>query len=366
MKILIVGGTFDENGGKPSGLVNKMFSPYAGTISIKDQNVETTFINGGSISHLMYALSKVISADIVIWFANVPDEEDESIKLIRQIKVINPKCILVESKRNNNEYTPQEVVAHALKNKANLVVQFSKGDLEPPLLPNVFVMKVTDPLGNCWQLPTANYEVVADTVIRHAMYLQGITRKNTVQLVSELIEDVPVDPRFLAIIRERGETFHNLINPAEGTRFLGNSSFRCESGFPSFRDPNHITNIFVTKRDIDKREIDAKGFVAVTEYESQILVFGPYKASVDTSIQLALYKKYPEINFMLHSHVFIKDAPHTFMFVPCGGMEEVEEVSKVYEKTKSKHINLAGHGSLTLANTLDDFNDVEYYQRWLF
>jgi hypothetical protein len=51
-------------------------------------------------------------------------------------------------------------------------------------------------------------------------------------------------------------------------------------------------------------------------------------------VQMAYLSQIPEINYMFHSHVYVKGAPFTKSPVPCGAIEEVnggaiEEVNKL-------------------------------------
>jgi len=170
-------------------------------------------------------------------------------------------------------------------------------------------------------------------------------------------------------VKELAEEFHDLIQPAGGiTRFLGNSSFRCQRGFPSMRLGND--DVFVSRRNVDKRFIDADHMVKVKlDPSSDVHYWGDHKPSVDTPIQLRLYKFLPDINFMVHSHVYVKDAPFTGSAIPCGGVEEVAEVMRTIRKTITPHeyiegsINLLGHGSIVMSRRADYVDNVKFYRR---
>ena len=90
-KILIVGGTFDNNGGKSSGLIDKIVD------AIKSRNDSTLDVhNGGYISSLKEDIvEKSKENDIVIWMPNVSNTEEK----IRDIKSINHKdlCFFLHS-----------------------------------------------------------------------------------------------------------------------------------------------------------------------------------------------------------------------------------------------------------------------------
>ena len=110
MNILLVGGTFDNDGGKTSSLISKMK-----TYIENHFNLNPIVYNGGFVSVLQNEIiQSVVNFDIVMWLANVANEEDK----IRDVKAINPKTILITSKRNDsNKYTFAELITRALSMK---------------------------------------------------------------------------------------------------------------------------------------------------------------------------------------------------------------------------------------------------------
>lgn len=340
-KVLIVGGTFEELGGKPSGYITKLFGEETGLL-----------INGGNVEQLqnksmIYAIEQ---AKIIYWFPNVQSVRDEWIKakykFVRDIKKINQKCILVTSKRNDDgAYNTLELMAHALGNKSNLLVEFKikAGRIES---------RVLDPLANCWLDWTEDIDRLRKVLYDRVQKLLSFTRVRSVQ-VEEFLNTftydivIPNKESFFKIVRRYGEIFHELINPVNTTRFLGNSSFRCEDGFPSFKAEGWV---FVSRRNIDKRAIGVEGYVPVElNPDGDVNYWGKHKPSVDTPIQLRLYQQYPKIKSMIHSHTYIKNAPITKKAIPCGAIEEFDEVVKVFntEGQMGPTINLLGHGSIT-------------------
>lgn len=196
----------------------------------------------------------------------------------------------------------------------------------------------------------------------------AVTRKRTIYSGNESSE-VKVDERFLEIVKRFANRFHELINPMETTRFLGNASqrFRCERGFPSQRlDDNRI---LVSRRNVKKESLQGNEFVEVYEKDGELYFNGGgYKPSVDTPIQFELYKKLPDVNYMIHSHVYVKDAPFTEEIYPCGALEEVQEIMNVvYANNFSSNfcINLNGHGCTIFASDLDYFDKIEFIEREL-
>ena len=175
---------------------------------------------------------------------------------------------------------------------------------------------------------------------------------------------------FFEVIRDYANKFtESTFDTKDVKRFLGNASFRCPKGFPSFRDGKYI---FVSKRNIDKRYIDIDEFVPVYMEDGKIYYCGENKPSVDTPIQVRLYNLLPNINYMIHSHCYIKNAPFTINALPCGAIEEVDEILKLlddyYDNDLYKDlylINLIGHGSIMMSSNIDNIKNIDIKGRKL-
>lgn len=345
MNIIIIGGNFNDQGGKPSGLINKISD------SFKDKNINVTLHNGGYFSDLKNIMNN-ITEDVIFWMVNVPNDKEK----IRDIKTLYPKKYLIMSKRNNNEYSFQELINRALSQKANLMLEFQKNESK-------FEMRVFDPLGSVWCDYTTDINNVVTSIVDRLNYIMSISRQGTIHIDNEVTPETPNEEEFFKLIKEYAETFHELISPAqEVTRFLGNSSFRCQRGFPSFRKDNIM---FVSRRNIDKRYIGKEGFVPTKLEDNKVMYWGDYKPSVDTPIQIRLYQELPNINYMIHAHVYLDNAPYTEHAVPCGGLEEVDEIlSKIKDKnTEYFELNLIGHGCIVFANNVEQLKNLQYKKR---
>lgn len=341
MRILLVGGTFDQNNGKSSGLINKISTL-----------INDTTYNGGNYSQLKTIINTVTNYDLVLWFPNVSND----LPKIRNIKEINNKIMLVTSKRNNNEYSKQEIIARALRDKANLILEFNT-------INSIINMRLSDPLGNEFYNGTS-LQTLINTLLNRIEFLKSIKRKPTIP--SSKTIPFQINSEFLNTIQNFANEFHNLINPMETNRFLGNASkrFRCERGFPSQRLQNNI--ILVSRRNVRKESIQSSEFVPVYECNNNLYYTGNYKPSVDTPVQYELYKKLPEINYMIHSHVYVKDAPFTKTIMPCGALNEINEILDVIKQhnyTSNFAINLIGHGCTIFAKDLSYFDTIQFVPR---
>lgn len=357
MKILFVGGTFDDKDGKPSGLVRE----FAYHINNFEESHIVDLYNGGNFGELQNLVKMAAFYDCVFWWPNVPNNYPK----IRNVKEINPKTLLVSSKRNDNEkYNIQELINHSLGVKANLTIEFSKNKTISEH--KMFTMRILDPLGNCWYCGDSLFDC-CKYMLRRLDYLLGVTRQGTLPIGNDEKIEVPNKKEFFNIIKGYAETLHTLIMPEKGvTRFLGNTSFRCMRGFPSFRDK---TCIYVSKRNVDKRYIGREAFVPVIYKDNKIYYYGKDKPSVDTPIQIRLYDFFPNINYMFHSHCYIKGAPFTKEVVPCGGLEEVSAICKTARAAFGSMnedyyiINLLGHGSLVMVKNSERLKDIRFERR---
>lgn len=373
-KVLIVGGTFDYEGGRASKLITSIYNELVGA-----SGFEVTLFNGGQILDLQNVIyPSVIGYDVVLWFANVSNDE---VKL-RDIKAINPKAILVTSKRNDNsKYTFAELISRALAIKANLTIEFSKHE-------DKFNMMLFDPLGNVFY---DGFDVadMCTRMIHRLDQLHNFTRVPSIQDTENEAPGTFGETEFFEFARSCADIFHNLIRPAKGTeRFLGNLSFRCQNGFPSFRGKNGI--IYVSRRNVDKSEINATSFVPTyLDEEMNVKYFGNAKPSVDTPVQLRLYRLFPWANYMIHAHCYVdtKGIPNTMLLrtkkpIPCGALEEVAEIYQAIPRTindldgtvqlfnknapRLLAINLYGHGCILIAKDIEILKELQKHKNICF
>lgn len=425
MKILLVGGTFsikrneDDTYGKASGLINKMASAMYAYNAANSKFEAIDVLNGGYYGTLEEILNITPNYDMVFWFANV----DNNLPKNRDVKAVAPRTLLITSKRNDNDkYTFQELVQRALASKSNLVFEFSKQPLDMPARvalnsiyganPDpelaekaqktiqeatnpVFNIMIFDPLGNQWYNGTDIEKAVA-AALNRLLYLKSITRQGTIQTDENrdaifrvyfgnteheestdpnVVETASDETMFIDLVHAYAERFHELINPAcDVKRFLGNcsmrpilpSEFRCLKDMPSFKRDDCV---FVSQRNVDKSFIDIDHFVPTRLENDKVYYCGDKKPSVDTPIQLRLYDALPNIKYMLHSHCYIDAVKFTNTSIPCGAIEEVDEILAYIDKHYGSReltqyrINLRGHGSIIMGNTVDEMTGVNYVAR---
>ncbi|UCG95072.1 MAG: class II aldolase/adducin family protein, partial [archaeon] len=308
--------------------------------------------NGGNFSELENLIDNIKEYKLVYWFADVPNEKP---KLINDVKRRNKACVLVTSKRNiEGKYTFPDLVYHSLGIKSNLLLEFTKKD-------NRYRGRVIDPLGNVFLDYNTDFDLVGKVLDKRANELLSYSRVPSMNIVEGV--EIPNKKEFFEITKEYGVVFHDLIHahPEAVNRFFGNASFRCEGGFPSFKSNDMI---FVSERNMDKRKINKNSFVGVKS-GFPVRYFGEKKPSVDTPIQTKLYDYYKNINYMLHSHVYVSNAPFTKRVIPCGAIEEFYEIAEVFPDKNNVNfsVNLRGHGSLVLADSVEYLKEIQYIAR---
>ena len=352
---LLIGGHFSDDTAecRPSGYIRKLFH------TMKLINPSGDIYNGGQFKDLENILYHTLPYDVILWMPDIPNDKP---KLVRKIKKQNPKIILVTSKNNKDRrYSFMELVARALQVKANLFVEFQRGGGEQ------ITASVCDPLGNQYVF-SENVDEIATALICRLRDLCAFTRVGS-SVVYSKEKVTPQDNEelrsFLGLVKKHAETFHELIHPVDNSRLLGNASFRCEYGFPSFKKNDQV---FISKRNVDKRDIGVEAFVPVNLYygeDPKVFYHGEDKPSVDSPIQLMLYNYYPNIRYMLHSHVYITGAPITSRRIPCGAIEEFFEIIQQFpmRDIDNLSLNLLGHGSLVMAKDISYLENIDYKAR---
>lgn len=349
INIAIVGGNWNEGGGRSSSYVYKLAD------SLIEAGANMKLRNGGDAPTLPEFVSGdwLKDQDAVIWMPNVPND----LPKVRDVKKYHPHILLVAAKRNDGEYSIQEVINRALGLKANLIIDFGHDG-------NLVSARLMDVLGVGWQDHTTSIPILGQGLVKRLIELRSFTRQNTTQISGESVT-VPSQEIFFPLVRDYADVFHSLIAP-EGsvTRFLGNSSFRCARGFPSLRDTKGGL-IFMSRRNVDKRFIDASAFVAVEEKDGELLYWGPNKPSVDTPIQVKLYSSFSKINYMLHAHVYLEGSPFTSNPIPCGALEEADEILSLIKDrdTTFASVNLLGHGCLIMADDAAKMRNLSFAAR---
>lgn len=386
MKILLVGGNWDKDGGRPSRIV----SGFSDVLKTLGHGVDVR--NGGDYADLQGILDSTPGYDAVFWFANVPND----LPKVRDVKEVAPYVMLVTSKRNDGGKHPDNaLVGRALASKSNLLFEFRKDD-------DRFRVRVIDPLACVWYEGYDMENAIA-TAMDRLTYLASITRQRTTQsqdtskgLVlswyfdqfktpeeqSGSVIQVPDQQPFVDLIHKYAERLQEIAPlPPDAVRFLGNASMkplppqvgRCGKSMPSFKVDGMV---FVSRRNVPKQFIELDDFVPVWLDEPstgspfrKIFYAGEDKPSVDSPVQIRLYEALSNIRYMVHTHAYIPGAPSTGYAIPCGAVEEVDEVLRLIDtEFKSRDLtryalNLFGHGSIIMADTVEGLEGYRFEPR---
>ena len=346
LKVLAIVGTYSDEGGKESFFgeqICKIFNNHFIRKNVK-------CINGGTYEMLEEAIKDIKKYQIILWMAGVDNSYK---KLLPEIKKTHKKCFLIQSKRViEKKYHTFDVVSHFLKAHSNLGIMITKKDKK-------YCFNVLDPLGNSW-IETSDIKEAAYKIATISDDIFSMNRIGSVSVGNK--SDFQLETKFISIVKKYGEKFSELIKAIHPERFLGNASTRCMHGFPSLRLGDYY---FMSQRNIDKTIIDSSKFVKIERDENSVKYFGNNKPSVDAPVQIRLYNFYKNVDYIIHGHVLIEGAPITSKHIPCGFIEEFDEIWRLYpnEYTCNFSVNLLGHGCIILAKDLDYFKEIKLVTR---
>lgn len=342
-KLLVIAGIFDENGGATSPFAEMFVECSKTFFNIRGRN-------GGNLEVLDRVISNVCHFDVVVWIAQVDDPG-----YLLRIKEANPKCLLVQAVRNDKiKHSLCEIVSGMLKTRSHLSLVIDRGADQLDL-------KIIDSLGNLW------YEgpSVSEVIVRlqwYINYVAELTRVGSTR--SDFFDgEMVIEEDFWKIVRLFGAIFKTAFRKTANAECIaGDETIRCIYGYPSICTDNAI---IVSRRDIDENGIEKEMFVAVENRTDTLSYSGGYKPSVDTPLHLQIYNYYKDIRYIIHGHCYVENAPTTSMHVPCGYLEEINEIKKIYPNDHYTDfaINLLGHGCIICAGDLGYFTQCRVVSR---
>lgn len=352
MKVLIVGG----GPGKDSGVITKITRLFS-ELPETDLVVSCNGYNPGrdDVDTKGY--------DLILWWPDIDNAEEK----IYPVK--DQGAVLVCSKMMRALTTRTDAVSRIFKMHGNAVVAISlppaKAGCESCIrnckgthpsccqetgwhdyyYGGPFQFELIDALNNTWR-KTTDLSKLVQMIVDLYKWTKESKRRS---LKQNMAVDAALDKLPMEEIGEFMQLNRGLaLKVAEGcgNRFFGNFSTRCTKLFPSTRKGKDY--FFFSPRNVDKRYLEPSD-VVLCDHE---YYYGDRKPSVDTPVQLELYKHFPNINWMIHGHAYIKDAFMTDFYCPCGDMREVDEVVKLVSATGSARVNLLNHGFILMSKTL--------------
>lgn len=283
------------------------------------------------------------------------------------LKIKYPFSMLVMFLKNIDM---EESMGISLKYKSNLTI----------LLNEKIIMH--DPLGCIWYIGNDLSECI-NIMIDRLIYLKSITRQKTISLNNKNLVlnwyfdsfkeeehfsnknlEIENQKDFLDLVKFYSNIYHQIMikpkNMVDSPRL-----FRCCKGMPSFKQDNFYV---VSAREIENQYIEQSDLVAVFKEEGKLYYTGNRKTSVDTPIHIKLYETFENINFIIHCHNYIDGAPFTSKSIPCGAIEEAEEIintiNKNYNKNKNLYtVNELGHGSILMGKSIENLKGINFISR---
>lgn len=336
MKTIVVGGNFGETP-KESSIVKEIGRWLACDV-----------VNGGTFEDIKDLSLKTY--DLIIWMPNI----DNSFEKVYPKKDIG--AILICSKVSRGPDGELDAIARIFKMHGNSVILIESG-VKP------FIFKLIDALGNVW-VDTSSIDNLMEGIEDFVGWTSWVERKRCVNVGLDEF-DFSEHKEFVEVNKQLADKFE-----ITNTRFFGNSSTRCTRLFPTMRKDQ--THMIVSRRNVDKKRITTDDLVLTTfdmldEIEGEVSYYGNWnvgyyganKPSVDTPIQLRLYDLNPGINYMIHGHTYVKGAPYTESYYPCGDMRELSEIMDVLKNSEDDCvINLKNHGFLMIATTLEKLKEM--------
>ena len=311
MKVCIVGGDIDTE--RPSGVIRKIYAEFSVAHDV-------TMFNG--------ILPKYITGfDLVLWFPNISNEKE------KDYPKKDKGAVLICSKLMHDDVSEADAVSRIFNMQGNAVVTINS-------MGKSFAFKLVDALGNSWG-NTDSIKLLVGNIIDLFIWSKAQKRKSLIYSDSSISTEIKLELRFIDI----NTLVADKVQSHLGARYFGNFSTRCMKLFPCKREGEAY---LFSPRNTDKKRINQDDFVLTTD----TYYYGKRKPSVDAPVQIEIFKRFTNINYMIHGHATIPLVPETLEYYPCGDLREVEEISALFNGGL-RAINLKNHGFLIAAETLD-------------
>lgn len=215
------------------------------------------------------------------------------------------------------------------KNRTNLCFENDISEFGP----GEHKARMVTPEGGAIPIPKGTKESVAKT------FLDFVEKRlNVTWFKTEFSELIP---------KEIQSLLPDLVKLAQESGLL------CDhNGNASTKTDNEL--LVITPRCADKSKISESDLIVakVDQNEHKVFINNEKKASIDTSVSDALYKTFPNLKAILHTHNHwcVGGISSTFPY-PCGVKEEADEVIKTLEESNYKDgdsflVKLIHHGYL--------------------
>lgn len=303
------------------------------------KELKANIINGGTYHDLQEAAKVVNKYDLVIWMPNI-DNGYQDVTFTKKTG-----AVVVVSKRLRDNRTRGDAVSRIFKYHGNAVIAISEEH-------SAFTFELIDALNNTWSKST-NIRKIGEKIKELQKWTSESVRVPSIRTKDNMDTLLDITHRIADDVQE-----------IQG-RFFGNISTRCSALFPSMKEQY---SFYVSARDTDKKKLQRTEMVQCKKHKTKdaIIFTGTKKPSVDSPIQLEIYKEFPWINYMIHGHNFIKGAKFTKDYFPCGDKREIPEITEAIKNTenyskrtgRAGSINLLNHGFLIYAEDLESLRKI--------
>lgn len=319
MKKLVIGGRWDDTGGKESGVVKKLAE------ALGAEGV----MNGG----FYQGLPRELEEDLVVWMPEILGEG-----VAKHYPIKKQGSVLICSKVMREGYRIPDAVTRIFRMHGNAVIAVYPGS------PHKF--QLLDALANEWYLGES-IQGLAEQILRLYDWTKQAVRINT----SPDHALVPGSREGLNEFIELNNRLAGFVHKQCGERFFGNLSTRCQKFFPTTVAGE---GIWVSPRNSNKERLTVADMVWMTP---EMKYLGNFKPSVDAPTQIKIYQACPQVKYMIHGHAFIEGAATTKEYYLCGDVREAEEVSRLIGPRPRGFLNLKNHGFLIWADTLEGLTE---------
>lgn len=327
---VIVGGTWDENGGRPSGVVAKL----------AEELRATKVYNGGHIADLPTASLR--DFPLIVWMPKIPNDEE------KRYPIKGRGAVLICSKVMREGYTRADSVSRIFRMHANAVIEVHWEQESSERWKALLGLR--DAMANWWSPPSASLPDVVQGIMDLYWWTKGSIRVGSRRVDRR-------DSGQLDLLMDLTHKVADKVENSIGERYFGNVSTRCQSLFPGARADSG--RVLISPRNTDKRRLEADDMVLVDIAcpENRVHYYGDRKPSVDTPVQLWIFRSFREINFMIHGHARVKGARDSDSYYPCGDMREAYDIQGLIDAGLAHHhcgaINLLNHGFLLYSKTIE-------------
>ena len=329
MKTLLVGGSIDTM--KKSSIIKEL-GEFFNDIQIQNGLTPDT----------------LKGFDLTIWMPNYPNTWN------KEYPIKDKASVLICSKVMRQGHTHVDSCARIFEMQGNAVIEIYKEE-------DIFSFELRDALNYCWCNKTPYLAVLYEGIKSLYKWTKSQSRRSLIQQPELTITNIKTDTDLYYKFIQINKQLADKVAENCGNRFFGNYSNRCTKLFPSYRNSDNL--FCFSPRNIDKRYVTIIDKV-ICDYN---YYYGNRKPSIDTPVQLEVYKNFPGINYIIHGHAYIEKAVYTDNYFPCGDMREVEELIKLYKKGHEL-INCKHHGFVILCETIEDvekyYNDSNFITVW--